>query len=197
MLYWEIIGVLEILLGFHKALKQWPFNRYKKGIFRLMSNFLQWISKLFNTDIRCCSDKSRSVCGSISANLYLLHLSSEDMVLDYCGLVYDWTILFTTYSRDSVEIFLLLFWVWKEAILCKVSTICLCFSVVVFFVVFADRYTPQELKYFPLNTALYSPHKMLKSIFSDPNSNAVDDTEEDDDGPDEANDHISIQVCLL
>ena len=57
---------------------------------------------------------------------------------------------------------------------------------------FADRYTPQELNYFPLNTALYSPHKMLKSIFSDPN--AVDDTEEDDDAPDDANDHISIQV---
>lgn len=64
------------------------------------------------------------------------------------------------------------------------------------FVCLLNRYTQQELNYFPLNTALYSPHKMLKSIFTDPTCVGVDDAE-DDDGPDEGRDHISISVNVL
>lgn len=33
---------------------------------------------------------------------------------------------------------------------------------------FYKRYDPKELKYFPVNTALYSPPRSVKSIYADP-----------------------------
>jgi len=54
------------------------------------------------------------------------------------------------------------------------------------------RYTPQELKYFPVKTALYSPHKVLKTIYVDPNV-VVDKENADEDGDKE--DGSSSSVC--
>ncbi|ESN96294.1 hypothetical protein HELRODRAFT_67786, partial [Helobdella robusta] len=41
------------------------------------------------------------------------------------------------------------------------------------------RYTPTELNYFPLNTALYAPPKMMQSIYVDPNQPEKEASDED------------------
>ena len=43
------------------------------------------------------------------------------------------------------------------------------------------RYTPQELKYLPLNTAVYNVPRPLKTVFADPNQPSEEDTEEEKD----------------
>jgi len=44
-----------------------------------------------------------------------------------------------------------------------------------------DSYSLNELNYLPVNTALYSPHKLLKSVYTDPNNDHPMDT--DDESP--------------
>ena len=41
------------------------------------------------------------------------------------------------------------------------------------------RYTSQELKYFPINTAIYNPPRPLKCLYPDPNQPSEEETEEE------------------
>jgi hypothetical protein len=60
-----------------------------------------------------------------------------------------------------------------------------------------NRYTPAELKYFPINTALYSPHKSLRTVYAEPTDVPATGQDDSDDEGHEVTAHAVSNLTSL